>query len=334
MRARIVAGLLLGLVIGGVAGAKWWDRTLLKPGPSIITRNIVLPKGAGLAEIADKLETEAMVWDRRIFWLAAWTLGHGRDLKAGEYTVPAHAGLRDLVLLLASGRIVVRRVVIPEGWTVRQALTAVAAAEGMEGAVPDGVREGDLLPATYSYTWGDERPRMVARMRAAMTETVERLWRERAPGLPLKTPAEAVTLASIVEKETARADERPRIAGVFLNRLRRGVKLQSDPTVIYALAQGGEFNRPLTRADLRLPHPYNTYATDGLPPGPIANPGRAALEAVLKPIATEELYFVADGTGGHAFARTLDEHNRNVARWRQLLRERGQPLPPAALSEE
>ncbi len=328
MRARIAAGVLLGLVIAGIAGAKWWDRQILNPGPLPASRTVLLPRGAGLSEIADRLEAARVVADRRIFQLAAWTLGQGRNLKAGEYAVPAHASLRDVVQLLSSGRVVVRKVTIPEGLTVRQTLATLAEAEGMEGTVAaEAIKEGELLPATYNYVWGDERGRMVVRMRAAMAEMVERLWRERAPGLPLTTPAEAVTLASIVEKETGRADERARIAGVFFNRLKAGTKLQSDPTVAYAVAGGRDLGRPLTRADLRLLHPYNTYMIEGLPPGPIANPGKAALEAVMKPAETDALYFVADGSGGHAFAKTLDEHNRNVARWRRLMRERGQPVP-------
>lgn len=328
MRARIAAGLLLGLVIAGVTGAKWWDREILKPGPLPTSRTVLLPRGAGLGEIADRLEDARIVADRRIFKLAAWTLGQGRALKAGEYAVPAHASLRDVVHLLSSGRVVVRKVTIPEGLTVRQTLAILADAEGMEGTVAaEAIKEGELLPATYNYVWGDERGRMVVRMRAAMSELVERLWRDRQPGLPLATSAEAVTLASIVEKETGRTDERARIAGVFFNRLKAGMKLQSDPTVAYAAAEGRDLGRPLTRADLRQPHPYNTYMIEGLPPGPIASPGRAALEAVMKPAATDALYFVADGSGGHAFARTLDEHNRNVARWRRLMRERGQAVP-------
>ena len=328
MRARIAAGLLLGLVIAGVVGAKWWDRQILKPGPLPGSRTILLPRGAGLNDIADRLEEARIIRDGRLFQLAAWTLGQGRSLKAGEYAIPAHVSLRDLVQILASGRVVVRKVTIPEGLTVRQTLATLAEAEGMEGTIaPETVKEGELLPATYNYVWGDERGRLVVRMRSAMAETVERLWRERQPGLPLATPAEAVTLASIVEKETGRPDERARIAGVFFNRLKAGMKLQSDPTVIYAVAEGRDLGRPLTRADLRQPHPYNTYTIEGLPPGPIANPGRAALEAVMKPAETDALYFVADGTGGHAFARTLDEHNRNVARWRRLMREKGHQVP-------
>lgn len=328
MRARIAAGLLLGLLIAGVAGAKWWDREILRPGPLPASHTVLLPRGAGLSEIAERLEEARVVADRRIFQLATWTLGQSRNLKAGEYAVPAHASLRDVVQLLSSGRVVVRKVTIPEGLTVRQTLATLADAEGMEGTVAaETIREGELMPATYNYVWGDERGRMIVRMRAAMSELVERLWRERAPGLPLATPAEAVTLASIVEKETGRADERGRIAGVFFNRLKAGMKLQSDPTVIYAVAEGRDLGRTLTRADLRQPHPYNTYVIEGLPPGPIANPGKAALEAVMKPAETDALYFVADGNGGHAFARTLDEHNRNVARWRRLMREKGQQVP-------
>ncbi|MBM3548409.1 MAG: endolytic transglycosylase MltG [Alphaproteobacteria bacterium] len=333
MRMRIAAGLLLGLLVAGVAGAKLWDREILKPGPLPITSTIVLPRGAGLGEIARSLEDRVMVRHRYLFQLAAWTLGHGRDLKAGEYQVAAHSSLRDLVNLLSSGRVVVRRVVIPEGWTVRQAVAAIAQAEGMEGNTPDGIKEGELLPATYTYVWGDERGRMIVQMRSGMTQLLERLWRDRSQGLPLASPAEAVTLASIVEKETGRTDERAMVAGVFYNRLKARMKLQSDPTVIYGLAQGGEFGRTLTRADLKHPSPYNTYVVDGLPPGPIANPGRAALEAVFKPAQTDALYFVADGNGGHAFAKTLDEHNRNVARYRRIMRERGQPVPAAQAEE-
>lgn len=327
MRMRIAAGLLLGLVVAGVVGAKWWDRQIVKPGPAPIARTILFPRGVGLAEIAEKLENDGLVADRHVFRLAAWTMGRGRDLKAGEYAIPPHASLRDIVNILGSGRVVVRRVTIPEGLTVRQALAVIAQAEGMEGTVSgDAIKEGELLPATYNYVWGDERGRIVVRMRSGMNELVERTWRDRAPNLPISTAAEAVTLASIVEKETGKPNERPLIARVFYNRLKQGMKLQSDPTVAYGLAPGGDLSRALTRADLRQPHPYNTYVIDGLPPGPIANPGKAALEAVAKPAETDALYFVADGNGGHAFAKTLAEHNRNVAQYRRLMRERGQPV--------
>ncbi len=329
MRLRIAAGALLVLLVVGVVGAKWWDRQIVKPGPAPIARTILFPRGVGLTEIAEKLENDGLVQHRYIFQAAAWTLGHGRALKAGEYAIPPHASLRDIVNILASGRVVVRRVVIPEGLTVRQAVAVLASAEGMEGTVSaDALKEGELLPATYNYVWGDERGRMLVRMRSGMNELVERTWKDRVPNLPISTTAEAVTLASIVEKETGKPGERPLIARVFYNRLKAGMKLQSDPTVAYGLAPGGDLGRPLTRADLRQVTPYNTYVIDGLPPGPIANPGKAALEAVAKPAESDALYFVADGNGGHAFARTLAEHNRNVAQYRRLMRERGQPLPP------
>jgi len=334
MRMRIAAAFLLLLLVAGVVGYKWWERQVVKPGPAPIARTILFPRGVGLDEIARKLEDDGLVSHRYVFQFAAWTLGHGRNLKAGEYAIPPHASLRDIVNILSSGRVVVRRVVIPEGLTVRQALAVLASAEGMEGAISsDAIKEGELLPATYNYVWGDERGRMVVRMRSGMADLVERTWRERISDLPIATAAEAVTLASIVEKETGKPGERALIARVFYNRLKQGMKLQSDPTVAYGLAPAGDLGRPLTRADLRQPHPYNTYVIDGLPPGPIANPGKAALEAVAKPADSDALYFVADGNGGHAFARTLAEHNRNVAQYRRLMRERGQPLPPS-LPEE
>jgi UPF0755 protein len=186
-----------------------------------------------------------------------------------------------------------------------------------------------VLPETYAYQWGDSRTALLRRAEAAMATLLAELWAHRAPNLPLDSPGEAVTLASIVERETGLAEERPRVAAVFINRLRRGMRLQSDPTVAYAATGGAvALDRALSRADLDRDHPYNTYRNPGLPPGPIAAPGREALRAVLNPPATEELYFVADGSGGHAFARTLEEHNRNVARWRDLEHQRGGNAAP------
>ncbi|NJO67483.1 MAG: endolytic transglycosylase MltG, partial [Rhodospirillales bacterium] len=220
---------------------------------------------------------------------------------------------------MRAGRTVVRKLTIPEGLTTAQVLERLHRAEGLKGDIEATPAEGALLPATYPYSYGDSRQAMLEKMTSAMQRTVKRLWAKRSEGLPLATPEEAVTLASIVEKETALGSERPRIAGVFINRLRTGMRLQADPTVIYAMSGGaGPLGRPLTRADLRADHPYNTYLNTGLPPGPIANPGRAALAAVLQPMATNELFFVADGSGGHAFARTYAEHKVNVARWREI----------------
>jgi UPF0755 protein len=233
---------------------------------------------------------------------------------------------RGAAALIASGRTVVRRLTIAEGTTTAQAVSLLRAAEGLEGEIAASPGEGELLPETYFYSWGDSRERLLARQRRAMADALADLWAKRASDLPIKTPQEAVVLASIVEKETGVPEERPRIAAVFLNRLKRGMRLQADPTVIYGLTEGKvPLDRPLSRADLETRHVWNTYVVDGLPPTPIANPGRAALEAVLKPVDTEELYFVSDGTGRHVFARTLAEHNRNVQRLRQVERERSKP---------
>jgi UPF0755 protein len=223
---------------------------------------------------------------------------------------------------LAAGKTVVRRLTLAEGLTSWAAVSLIKAAEALEGAIATVPPEGALLPETYHYSYGDSRSAIVERMRQSMQEVLDDAWARRQPDLPLQSPQEALTLASIVEKETARPDERAHIAGVFINRLKRGMRLQSDPTVAYGLTDGkAPLERPLTRADLRQASPYNTYVIDGLPPGPICNPGRAAIEAVLQPKETRDLYFVADGNGGHAFAETYAKHRRNVRKWRRLQAE-------------
>ena len=217
----------------------------------------------------------------------------------------------------------VRRLTVAEGLTTFDVLARLGATEGLKGLAPQGLGEGQLLPETYHFSYGDARADIVRRMRAAMTSAVERLWAARVPDLPLNSPAEALILASIIEKETGLAEERARVASVFINRLRAGMRLQSDPTVVYALTHGqGKLGRRLTRTDLRDQSLYNTYVHKGLPPGPIANPGIAAIAAALNPARSGDLYFVADGSGGHVFARTLAAHNRNVRRWRKLQKAR------------
>ncbi len=241
------------------------------------------------------------------------------SLRAGEYAFPAAISAGDVVAMLSAGKTVVRRVTVPEGLTSAEVLALVAETPGLTGEVGTPPAEGTLLPETYHFSFGDTRADLIARMREAMTAELDTLWAARDAGLPLETPEEAVVLASIVEKETAVAAERRRVAAVFVNRLRKGMLLQSDPTTIYAVTGGaGPLDRPLTRKDLAIDSPYNTYVSPGLPPGPIANPGRASLAAALNPVDSNEYYFVADGTGGHAFARTLEEHERNVARWRKI----------------
>jgi UPF0755 protein len=258
--------------------------------------------------------------------LAAWlTRGEG-PIRAAEYQFPAHASLAEVLDVLRNGKPVLRRLTIPEGLTARQIAALLGRAEGMTGEAPIAA-EGAILPETYAYQWSDDRVALSRRAEAAMTAALNAAWAERAAGLPLASPRDVLVLASIVERETGIAEERPRIAGVFLNRLKRGMPLQSDPTVAYAVGNGMPLDRPLSKTDLDRDSPFNTYRVKGLPPGPIAAPGLAALRAVTKPLATEELYFVADGSGGHVFARTLDEHNRNVARWREMEKRRAEAGP-------
>lgn len=308
---------LLGVVFGAVS--VWAYAQFVRPGPLAAAKTVIISRGAGLDGIAAQLAAAGVLPGPLVFRVGAWLSGRDKSLRAGEYAFAARISPRQVVALLQSGKTVVRRLTVAEGLTTAQVLAQLNRTEGLEGDLPSPPGEGALLPETYHFSYGERRDAMVARMRAAMDETLARLWDSRAPGLPLKSPREALILASIVERETALPEERGRIAAVFLNRLGKGMRLQSDPTVAYALTGGlGPLGRPLSRADLKTPSPFNTYLIDGLPPGPVCNPGRAAMAAVLDPVATEDLYFVADGTGGHVFARTLGEHNRNVVRWRKF----------------
>ena len=287
------------------------------PGPLRDARIIVLPNGLGAWAIADRLAEAGIVADATLFAAGVWLADRERALKAGEYEFEPLITPRGVMEKLVAGTTVVRRLTIAEGLISAEVVARVNGAPGLVGEVKELPREGTLLPETYHYARGDSRSALIARMRHGMTSLVDELWSMRDPAVDLDNVHEAVVLASIVEKETGAPDERPLIAAVFLNRLRKGMRLQSDPTVIYALTRGKDpLARPLSRADLKIDDPYNTYRHGGLPPGPIANPGRSAIEAVLRPARTAALYFVADGSGGHAFAETLDHHNRNVARWR------------------
>jgi UPF0755 protein len=320
---RLLSALLLLLALLGAAGGgvAWWGwQVYTRPGPLAAETAVVVPRG-GAAAVAEALAERGVIDSPRAFALAAYaTRGEG-TIRAGEFAIPPGASLREVLGVLRSARPVQRLLTIPEGLQAVQIAALLARAEGLSGEVP-AIEEGALLPETYAYSWGDTREGVVRRAREAMTRALAEAWAERAPNLPLASAREALVLASIVERETSLAAERPRVAGVFVNRLRRGMMLQSDPTVAYAAADGGVLERALTRADLERDHPFNTYRIRGLPPGPIASPGLAAIRATLRPEAHEFLFFVADGTGGHAFSRTLEEHNRAVARWREIERAR------------
>jgi UPF0755 protein len=316
----IVAGGALAALLT-LAGVLYIVHQYQRPGPLNFATSVIVPKGAGLPEIARVLEAANVISEPLIFRIGARLEGLDASLRAGEYSFPPAVSMQQALTMLRQGDTVVRRVTIPEGMTSRQVVSLLSEAEGLEGEISAVPVEGALLPETYSYSWGDSRSEMIRRMSAAMSTTLDELWATRAEGLPLASPREAVILASIVEKETGVPEERPRVAAVFINRLRLGMKLQADPTVSYAVYGASTPPRPLTFADLQHPSPYNTYLVEALPPGPIANPGRASLQAALRPAQSDELFFVADGSGGHAFARTLEEHNRNVARSRKLNEE-------------
>ncbi len=318
MRLRplvLTLAILGGLGLAGAAGMREGRVRYVAPGPLQQTTTIIVPHGTH-GEVGEALQKAGLVADARSFSIAAMLTAGGGPLRASEFVFPANASLRDVLLILRTAKPVQHRLTIPEGLTAAQIAVLLDHASALAGDVPVPA-EGALLPESYAYEHGMTRVQMVERATAAMQRTLARLWAERDPAIPLQAPLQLLTLASIVERETARPEERAHIAGVFLNRLKRNMPLQSDPTVIYAATGGGmSGGRVVTRADLDADNPYNTYRNPGLPPGPIGSPGLAALQSVARPLATDELYFVADGTGGHVFARTLEEHNRNVARWR------------------
>ncbi|MDO8534991.1 MAG: endolytic transglycosylase MltG [Xanthobacteraceae bacterium] len=330
----IFTGLFL-LILAAGAGLYIGLLKFEAPGPLEHERTVVIPRGQGIREIAEVLRREGVINNPLLFVGGAMVLRATNELKAGEYLFERHASLRDVMETIIEGRSIQHQVTIPEGLTSEQIIQKINEADLLTGLVREIPREGTLLPETYKVTRGTTREQLVARMAASHRRLVNEVWERRAADLPLKSPEQLITLAAIVEKETGKADERPRVAAVFINRLNRRMKLQSDPTIIYGLVGGkGTLGRPLQREDVDRPTPYNTYIIDGLPPGPIANPGRASLEAVANPSRTKEIYFVADGSGGHIFAETYDQHMKNVANWREHQKEQAaaakQESAPAA----
>lgn len=314
------------VAIVAVAGVYYLIRSFQDPGPLETNTHFMVRQGNGLAEISSNLERNGIVDDARIFRYVTMTyLRNGATLKAGEYEIKAHASMKDVMETLESGKSILYSVVLPEGLTVRQMMNRLKEDPVLEGDIPAELpTEGSLRPDTYKFSRGTRRTEIISQMRAAQDKMVEQIWEHRDPDLPIKTKQEFLTLASIVEKETGKEDERAHVASVFINRLQKGMRLQSDPTIVYGLfgGDGKPSDRPIYKSDLAKQTPYNTYLVKGLPPTPIANPGRAALEAVANPWRTNDLYFVADGTGGHVFASTLDEHNANVRRWRKVEADR------------
>ncbi len=318
---RRLLAILAVLVLAAGGAAVYALTSFDAPGPLQAARAVTVPRG-GLDQAADALEREGVVRNAFALRLAVLaTRGQG-GIKAGELAFPAAASLRQVLAVLRTARPLQHRFTIPEGLTAAQVALLLDREGGLEGET-GLVPEGSILPETYAYERGSTRAALLERATKAMDRALERAWASRAPDLPLASPHEALVLASIVERETGKADERPRVAAVFLNRLRRGMKLQSDPTVVYGASGGlGALDHGLTRAELERDTPYNTYRIAALPPGPISMPGLPALKAVTQPGAADDLFFVADGSGGHVFARTEQEHLRNVARWREVERAR------------
>ncbi|MBX9617451.1 MAG: endolytic transglycosylase MltG [Caulobacteraceae bacterium] len=315
-----------------IAGLAWAWSVYYAPGPAARQGDstiVTLPSGSGVSVIAARLKSAGVIRSTDMFKAAATLTGADRRLRAGEYEVPTGASLKSVLRLLTDGRVVRHFVTIPEGWSSAQAVDILNAEPILTGTIDEVPEEGTLWAETYEVARGETRAAVIARMQRAAAENLEELWATRSPATVVRTPEEAVILASIVEKETAVASERPRVAAVFSNRIRLGMRLESDPTIIYGITQGRPLGRGIRLSELRRDTGWNTYLIDGLPPTPIANPGRQALEAVLNPPRTEDLFFVADGTGGHAFARTYEEHRRNVARWRAI--EAGKAPPAEAL---
>jgi UPF0755 protein len=322
VRVALALGAAFAVTLAlGLIGWTW--REFTTRGPSVSDITLVLPRGASLGAIANRLGQNGVLRHPQVFEIMVRALGEERLLKAGEYVFPARISPREIEFLLIAGHTVQRKLTVPEGLMATQILQLLGEAEGLSGDLPSRPPEGWLLPDTYYFAYGDERGHFVERMRQAMRDLLAQYWATRQPDLPYRSPDEAIVMASIIEKETAKDEERAKVASVYVNRLRRGMRLQADPTVAYGITGGGEaLDRPLTRDDLAHDNPWNTYRVKGLPPTAIANPSRASVLAALHPEVTKYIYFVADGNGGHTFAESLPDHNRNVRKWRRGQRRR------------
>jgi UPF0755 protein len=312
--------IVLVSMIGVGAAYVYGKQKIEAPGPLQEDKVVNIPSRAGMTDIADILQREGVIDNNRWAFIGSvFALKARSELKPGEYAFQRNASLRDVIGIMVEGKVVQHAVTIPEGLTSEQIVARLSDNDIFAGAVREMPREGTLLPETYKFPRGTTRDQVIQRMQQAQKRVLAEIWERRNPDIPIKTADQLVTLASIVEKETGKADERSRVAAVFVNRLRQRIKLQSDPTIIYGLVGGkGTLGRPIKRSEIQQPSPYNTYVVDGLPPGPIANPGRASLEAAANPARTRDLFFVADGTGGHAFTETYDQHQKNVAKLRTM----------------
>ena len=338
----IITIVLLAMI--GVGAVYYYGKQIIEAaGPLREDKIVNIPARAGMTDIADVLQREGVIDSNRWAFIGAvFALKARSELKPGEYAFQKNASLRDVIGTMVEGKVVQHALTIPEGLTSEQIVARLTDNDIFAGSVREVPREGTLLPETYKFPRGTTREQVIQRMQAAQKRLVAEIWDHRSPDVPLRSPEQLVTLASIVEKETGRADERSRVAAVFVNRLRQRIKLQSDPTIIYGLVGGkGTLGRPIKRSEIAQPSPYNTYVIDGLPPGPISNPGRASLEAAANPARTRDLYFVADGTGGHAFTETYDQHQKNVAKLRGMEKqiqndtlEPAEDTPPAAAPAE
>ena len=293
-------------------------------GRSPTKRSSIFRAGWEIRDIADVLQREGVIDQPYIFMGGVIALKARGELKYGEYQFSKHASVADVVDTIIEGKVVQHAFTVPEGLTTEQIVARLLENTALTGQIKEIPREGTLLPETYRFTRGMTREQIIQRMQQAHRRVLQDVWEHRMSDLPVKTPEQLVTLASIVEKETGRPDERTRVAAVFVNRLKTKMRLQSDPTIIYGLTGGkGSLGRPIQKNEIEQPTPYNTYVIDGLPPGPIANPGRASLEAAANPARTKEIYFVADGSGGHLFSDNYTEHQKNVARLRGLEHSNG-----------